>query len=221
MLIDVPVSRSKILVVGGGAVAERKVRKLLQECPHVVVVSKEFTKGLKTLGEQGKVRLVIADAAAGGKLVDRAVANSDIVVVATSDPKVNGSIAAGARRAGLLVNAADNPSSSDFNFPASAAVGNVRIAVSTGGSSPAMAKMLCRRLGRQVSKTDQRQVKLQGDIRKFTTRMLPDSASRKRALYAVVRDESVRGLLERGRFGDARKLARQIIARESRRHVRE
>lgn len=220
MLIDVPVSHARVLVVGGGAVAERKVRKLIQECPSVLVASTAFSRGLVALERRGKVRLVYADAAAKDGPLDRALDGSDIVVVATSDSKVNGNIAARARRAGRLVNAADNPDASDFNFPASAVKGRVRIAVSTGGSSPAMAKLLCERLSKQVSEVDQRQVRLQGDIRELATRMLPDSASRKRALYAVLRDESVRDLLGRRRVKDAGEVAKKIVARESKSHAR-
>lgn len=215
MLIDVPVSRSRILVVGGGAVAERKVRKLVRECPNILVASKRFTRGLSALRAEGKIRLMKAEAGAKIGILDRAIASSDILIVATSDPEINGKIAERAREHRVLVNAADNPGASDFWFPAVAVAGDVRIAVSTGGSSPAMARLLCRRLGRKVSKADQRQVRLQGKVREFAARTLPDAASRKRALYAVLRDGRVQGLLSRRDLRGAEGVAKQIIVKES------
>lgn len=214
MLVDVPLSEARVLVVGGGEVAERKVRKLLGECDHVQVASKRFTKGLATLERRGRVRLLEMDAELSRESLNRAVAASSIVIVATNDPRLNGEIAGMVRKMGLLVNAVDNPSASDFCFPASARVGDVRLAVSTGGMSPAMAKLICRRLSRCVSRDDQLQIRLQSRVRKYARRELPDQRSRKRGLYAVLRDGEVRNLLRRGRAEDANTVAERIVARE-------
>lgn len=219
MLVDVPLSGHRIVVVGGGTVAERKVRKLTPECPDILVASEKFTRGLMSLQKKGRIRLLKTDATLEGGPLDRALARSDILIVATSDPKLNGALARRAKRRGLMVNAADNPGACDFFFPASAAAGEVRIAVATGGSSPAMARLLCKRLSRQVSEADLSQVRLQGQIRKFAAQALHDPASRKRALYAVLRDGVVQSLLEGKRFRDAEAAARRIVLRESERHA--
>ncbi|MDG6910240.1 MAG: hypothetical protein JRN08_07705, partial [Nitrososphaerota archaeon] len=196
------------------------VRRLIWECPNVLVVSETFTRGLRTLQRKGTIQLMKADAAVKNGRLDHAFARSDMVIVATSDPEVNGKIAQRARRRGLLVNAADNPAACDFYFPASAAAGDVRIAVSTGGRSPAMARLLCRRLSKQMSKVDQRNVRLQGSVREFASRTLHDSASRRRALYAVLRDGTVQDLLRRRRFGEAEAAAREIVVKESGKNAR-
>lgn len=214
MLVDFPISGSAILVVGGGATAERKVRKLLEERPRIVVASMEFTRGLLSLGARGKVRLVKVDALDGRRSLDRAIAESDFVIVATSDPKANGEVAARARRRGILVNAADNPSGSDFNFPATARAGDVRLAVSTGGRSPVMARLICEKLARRISQQDRLGVELLGQIRDYAKKRLPDPESRKAAMYRVLGDNRVQRLLLGGHLAKARRAAEGIIKGE-------
>lgn len=214
MLVDVPISDATVLLVGGGAIAERKVRKLLEEHATVIVASKEFTRGLLSLGARERVRLMKIDAATSTGPLRKAIAQSDIVIVATSDPSVNGAVARRARRRRLLVNAADNPSESDFNFPATAKVGDIRIAVSTGGRSPAMARLICAKLARAIVPEDRLGVELLGQVRDTAKSRLPSAAARRKALYRVLNDERVTELVGKGHLAEARRRAEEIIDSE-------
>lgn len=210
MLVDLKISAFKAVVVGGGSIGERKARRLSEERSEILVISRNFTKGLRNLQRRNKVTLTKMDVKNEGKKLDMALAKADLVIVATNDVKTNDLIASRARRAGALVNEVDNPLVSDFNFPAEATVGTVRIGVSTGGRSPAMAKLLCRKLSHEITRDDQLQVKLQSEIRAYAAHQLAGLA-RKKALYAVIRDNRVKGLLKHGRFEEAKKIAEGIV----------
>jgi len=130
----------RCLVVGGGEIGERKARALLQCGAQVTVVSPALTRGLAAL-------------AAAGRVVDRrrTFRRSDLrgcalVVAATGDPSVDAAVAALGRRAHVLVNVVDRPELCDFILPSVLQRGELQIAVSTGGRSPALAREIRRRL---------------------------------------------------------------------------
>jgi precorrin-2 dehydrogenase/sirohydrochlorin ferrochelatase len=132
----------RCLVVGGGEIGERKTRALLECGARVTIVSPLLTPGLAAL-------------AASGRLVHRArpFVRSDprgcaLAVAATGDPRVDRVVAAAARRWRALVNVVDRPQHCDFIVPAVLRRGELQIAVSTGGRSPAIAREIRRRLER-------------------------------------------------------------------------
>ncbi|HYS15429.1 MAG TPA: bifunctional precorrin-2 dehydrogenase/sirohydrochlorin ferrochelatase [Candidatus Binatia bacterium] len=130
----------RCLVVGGGAVGERKVRALLECGARVTVVSPAVTPGLAAL-------------VASGRIVNRARSfrGSDLrgcalAVATTGDPFVDAAVAEMARRWRVLVNVVDRPEQCDFILPSVLRRGELQIAVSTGGRSPALAREIRRRL---------------------------------------------------------------------------
>jgi precorrin-2 dehydrogenase len=132
----------RCLVVGGGEIGERKTRALLDCGARVTIVSPSLTPGLAAL-------------AASGRLVHRArpFLRSDprgcaLAVAATGDPGVDRVVAAAARRWRALVNVVDRPAHCDFIVPSVLRRGELQIAVSTGGRSPAIAREIRRRLER-------------------------------------------------------------------------
>src|SRR4029450_10600777 len=132
----------RCLVVGGGEVGEPKTRALLECGARVTIVSPLLTPGLAAL-------------AASGRLVHRArpFVRSDprgcaLAVAATGDPRVDRVVAAAARRWRALVNVVDRPQHCAFIVPAVLRRGELQIAVSTGGRSPAIAREIRRRLER-------------------------------------------------------------------------
>lgn len=122
------------LVVGGGPVAERKVEGLLEAGAAVTVVSPRLTPRLRDWIGRGHCRYVARE------YRSRDVAGRAIVLVATDDDRVTARVQRDARRAGVLVNAADDPARCDFFLPAVLRRGRLTVAVSTGGASPALAR---------------------------------------------------------------------------------
>ena len=131
------------LVVGGGAVGERKVLDLMAAGARVTVVSRELTSGLAELAAQGKIRFIQGDFAASH------LDGMTLVVGATDDQEVNRQVSTAARNRGLFVNIVDAPELCTFIVPAQVRRGPLTLAISTGGASPALARKVREELEQQ------------------------------------------------------------------------
>ena len=131
--INFVVDGKKCVVVGGGAVAERKVRSLLKFGARVVVVAPSWTKQLAGIPA---VRLVRR----GYRTRD--LAGAVLVIAATDDLALNRQIARDAQRENILVNVVDAPELCSFIVPSMIKRGPLVVAISTSGQAPAMAKAL-------------------------------------------------------------------------------
>lgn len=121
------------LVVGGGAVAHAKIVGLLRAGATVTVVARTVVEAIEAFAARGEVTIV-----------SRPYASEDIrgfglVVAATDQPEVNRRVAGDARSANALVNVVDAPEISRFIAPAVLERGDLQVAVSTSGVSPAFA----------------------------------------------------------------------------------
>jgi precorrin-2 dehydrogenase/sirohydrochlorin ferrochelatase len=127
-----------VLVVGGGAVATRKVIGLLAAGAHPTVVAPELAAPLAELAEHGRLRWVASEYLALGGPDDGG--RWAFVVAATDDPVANAQVAADAARAGAWANDASAPDGGAAAVPASRSSGSLTVAVSTGGVHPAAAR---------------------------------------------------------------------------------
>lgn len=126
----------RVLLVGGGQVASRKLAGLLASGAEVTVVAPEVTEGVARSPATVELRPYAPGEAAGYQLV----------MTATDDTAVNRQVADDAKAAGVFVNSADDPANCTFTLAALARRGPVTIAVSTDGHSPALAGWLRDRL---------------------------------------------------------------------------
>jgi siroheme synthase-like protein len=133
-------SGKKCTVLGGGQVALRKVTSLLKYFAMVTVISPRLCAGLRKLADDGKIKVISRPYRAGD--LDGAV----VAIVATSSDAVNNAATAEAREKKVPVNVVDNPGLSDFIVPSIVRRGNLTLAVSTAGSSPALARRIRRKL---------------------------------------------------------------------------
>ncbi|HWR56889.1 MAG TPA: bifunctional precorrin-2 dehydrogenase/sirohydrochlorin ferrochelatase [Negativicutes bacterium] len=127
-------------VVGGGAVAARKVAALLACGASVTVISPELAPQLQQWTREGRITAFTRPYREGD------LAGAFLVMSATDDEQVNKAAAAEAGRCGLLLNVADAPRRGNFIVPAVIEQGPLVITVSTGGASPALAKKIRREL---------------------------------------------------------------------------
>jgi len=151
------------LVVGGGKVGTRKVEMLLACGASVTVVSIDTTNTLKCLAEDRRITLV-----------KRAYRSSDLdnrflIIGATNDEELNQQLSMDAGNHNLLYNIADRPAACNFILPAIVAQGDLVLAISTCGKSPAFAKKLRKDLEKQFGKAYAIFLELMGAIR---TRLL-------------------------------------------------
>ena len=124
------------VVIGGGAVAERKVAALLEVGASVTIVSPSLSAPLETLAKAGKVRHVGRDYAPGD------LAGYQFAFIATGDREVNAAAAREGRERGVWINAVDDPARCDFILPAVIRRGQLLVAVATGGTSPALTRAI-------------------------------------------------------------------------------
>ncbi len=189
------------VVIGGGPVAERKVRGLLAAGAAVTVVAPRLTRRLEALAARSRIRHV-ARAYEPGDLDGYRLA-----FAATDGDAVNAAVAREGRRRGVLVNAADDPAHCDFILPAVLRRGPLVVAVATGGASPALAAVvrdrLARSIGREYARLAEAAAGVRRELRAGGHRPLPSAW--RQALAAELR----RGLARvRPRAARARLLAR-------------
>lgn len=130
----------KCVVIGGGKVAFRKVKLLLEHGGNVAVVSPTLCPELSQLAKNGSINVLNKNYEPG------ALAGAFVAIAATTEADTNEKVAEEARRRGILVNVVDNPERSDFIVPSYLRRGDVTIAISTMGKSPALARKIRTRL---------------------------------------------------------------------------
>lgn len=128
------------LVVGGGAVAERKVRLLLKAGAKVQIIAPSLSEKIQSWQEEGLVETSKKDFSSADLKRPR------LVFAATNNAEVNQAVYEEAVAKGLTVNVADNPMQCQFIMPAIIDRGSVVIAASTSGQSPTLARHLRRQL---------------------------------------------------------------------------
>jgi len=160
MLIDIQIDNRKVLVIGGGRLAERKVKNLLPFDPIITVISKTFTPFLQTLQSQGKIHLIEGDPLLNAELFGELTGVS-LVYAATNNRELNNLVSIKARENKILVCAIDMPDICDFYTPATFEKGSIRVGICTDGKSPLMSKVLKKRLNDVLTDEDALQVELQ------------------------------------------------------------
>jgi precorrin-2 dehydrogenase/sirohydrochlorin ferrochelatase len=134
----------RAVVIGGGEVAERKVESLLGTEASITVISPEATARLSLMATEGHIMLQRRPYASGD------CAGAALVLSATDDPELSRTVFQEASAAGAMINTADQPALCDFIMPAVVRRGNIAVAISTGGTSPALAARLRRRIARII-----------------------------------------------------------------------
>ena len=147
------------IVIGGGNVALRKIKSLLECRAKVTVISPKPHPEISKLSEEGTIRFIERDYKASD------LKGAAIAIVCTDVKKVNRKAADQARKAGVLVNVADDPERSDFIIPSFFRRGNLTVAVSTSGVSPALAKKIRGKLEKDLGQEYAALLSLIGEAR--------------------------------------------------------
>lgn len=178
-------SCKKVVIFGGGAVGERKAKYFAPA--EVVVVSPRFTGCLEAMGKEGLLRL--ERRAITVKDVEALITGAFLVVAATGDISLNDEIARVAGEAGILVNSATGESPA--LVPSLLEKGEISIAISTGGRSPAMARYVRLRLEASLGEDVEKMVGLQERLRERLKKTVGSQKRREEILRAVLEDPAV------------------------------
>ncbi len=169
------VSGKSCVVVGGGAVAERRLTELLACGARVTVIAPEASERIQAWAHEGNLEWRRKGYESGD------AADAFLVVAATNDPQINAQV----RQAARLVNAVDSFRDGNVVMPSVIRRGRLHIAVSTLGASPAYASMLCRQIEGLLHVEIERYLEMMDTYRRELKRTVPDAQERRRLLAAA------------------------------------
>lgn len=192
------------LIIGGGHIGERKIRKLLSEKAAVTVLAPEVSEEIGQMIREGKVHWEKRNYEAGDCLDFR------FVVTATGVRQIAEAVRQEAAERGFLYNAADFPELGNCFLPAGFRKGNIEVAVSTGGKSPAVARFLKTRLAEAVPDALSDWLDRVTRIRAELKRDIADSRIREN-FWETVFDEKVLSLVYAGKLDEAEEYIRHAV----------
>ena len=183
----------KAVVVGGGKVAERKVRLLVKAGANVKVISPDITKPLEKLRDKGNIKH------ANRNYVKRDLKNAYIVIAATSSAEINTKIAGESEN---LVNVVDSPSEGNYIVPSVVTRGPLTIAISTEGTSPAVSKTIRKEVEKHYSKEFTNYMRFLEVMREKAVAEITDSNKRRKFLKSLASEKLIYIVRNQG-FGAA------------------
>jgi precorrin-2 dehydrogenase / sirohydrochlorin ferrochelatase len=174
----------RALVVGAGTVAEGKIRGLLEAGASIEVVAPEAVFQVQKWAGEGVV-----------EWKSRAFQTSDLdqvslVIAATSSPELNAQVFKEAKARKVLCNAVDDPENCDFYYPAVVRRGDLQIAISTNGRSPALAQRLRQELEEQFGPEYEQWVEELGKAREQLTAKKIAVEPRRKLLHCLASREA-------------------------------
>jgi len=182
------IQHKRCVIVGGGPVALRRARALLEAGGSVTVIAPGIEPELSALPINR---------------LERPYRHGDLdgawlVIIASNDPQVNEAAARDAKQANVLVNRADDPEAGDFTVPAHAHHGPVTLAVHTGGVSAAAAATIRRELSDALDPDWPRLIGLASPFRSILQQRFPDVDRRQARLKQLADPHAMALLKERG-----------------------
>ena len=191
-----------MIVIGSGNEGMKKVNSLFTQDCKILVISNKSNSQIEKYVKQGKIQFKKT------KLKDATFLSKYkpyLVMATTSDITLNRKIVEKARRMKSYAYASDDPEVSDFAHPSVINIADtVQVAVSTGGSSPAMARKIRLKmesfLKKNISSEDIYQIKLQKFARFEAKKVISTQLDRKKFLYSVMNDKRVKELLKEGKY---------------------
>lgn len=131
----VNISESKITVIGGGRIAERRIETLLLFAGNIRVVAPEVSEKIAAYAAEGRVCLERV------RYMPELIKDAELVLAATDDPACNEQVAEDCKHLGIPVNVSHKKELCDFYFPGIAVCGNLTAAVTAGGCDHRKARM--------------------------------------------------------------------------------
>jgi precorrin-2 dehydrogenase/sirohydrochlorin ferrochelatase len=158
--VNLDITNRRCVIIGGGEVAERKAERLIECGAQVTIVSRVLTPLLEERKKACKIVHVDKD------YEEKALHGAFMVIGATDRNKINAQISQDALSRGILVNIVDDPDKCNFILPSLVQQGDLSIAISTGGKSPALAKKLREEMQQRYGPEYQVLLGIMGSLRK-------------------------------------------------------
>ena len=201
------ISNRKCIVIGGGNVAERKIARLIECDANVVVVAEILTPKLEAMKSEGKIGHISDD------YQEKYIRDAFLVIGATDRDDINERIYTDAKKSGALVNIVDDLDRCDFILPALFQQGDLQIAISTGGGSPALAKKLRIELTENYGPEYKTLLDIMGAVReKVIARGYP-SEENKKVFESLLNSDILRYIREKN-INKVKKLVSDLVGKD-------
>lgn len=194
----------KVIVVGGGEVAERKIKNLLLYGCRIYINSPHLTPYLEQLVIKNKIYQIPYES------LDACMNDAFMVIAATDDPEVNTRIASQAKERGVLVNAVDQPEDCNFIMPSIVKRGDLQIAISTAGKSPALAKKIRKETEAMFGPEYDSLIELLGHLR-IELLSQEEPSSKNKIIFQKLVDSNLLRLIKKGDMNGVRATLKSIL----------
>jgi len=213
MIINLNLENKKIIIVGGGNEAEKRIKSVLNEKCEILVISDKTNKQISNWIKTKKIKLrkqKIEDVKFISEL------KPDLIITTTNDKKINQKIITYAKKRKIISYSSDNPDESDFSNAAIIDFEKmIQIGIFTGGRSPAMSKKIKSKsekaLKKVILKEDIDQIKIQKISRKLAKEIISTQFERKKCLTNIMNDNRIDQLIKDNQVKKAEKRAIEII----------
>ena len=184
-----------VVIIGGGNIAHQKMENLLKAGANVTVISPELNDEMAALLAAGRFRHIKREYEPGD------LEGYLIAFVATDDRSANATVTAEGRERRVWVNAVDDPPNCDFIMPGIAQQGDLVIAISTSGTSPAMARKMREEIEAFLTEDYAQMLTLAAEVRAELRErnILVDSDT-----WSAALDSSLKQLLSEGKRAEAK-----------------
>lgn len=170
-------------VIGAGNLAESKIESLLAAAARVIVIAPRANARIASLADSGEITLHMREYARGD------LSSQFLAVAATDNPAVNRAVFAEAEASGVLINAVDDPPFCDFYFPSVVRRGDLQIAISTSGASPALAQRLRKEINELLPLDTGDWLTELGNLRREVLQLEPLNTARNELLHQLASRE--------------------------------
>ncbi len=186
--VSLDMTDKRCVIIGGGAVAERKAERLIECNAQVVVVSRSLTPVLEDRKKANTIEHIDAD------YEKKTILGAFMVIGATDRDDVNAQVSQDALSLGILVNIVDDPDRCNFILPSLLQQGDLSIAISTGGKSPALARKIREELQQQYGPEYGSLLTIMGSLRKEVLAQGHASEVNKAVFEALVRSDMLQAI---------------------------
>ena len=198
------INNKPCLVIGAGSIAVRKAELLLKAGANIRVIAKQISDSMSTLQQQHGFECVVRE------FDKNDLENVNLVISATNNQKLNASVSRLADSKHIPVNVVDNPDLCSFIMPSIVDRNPLQIAISTGGTSPVLARMLRSKLESTIPAAYGELAKLCDNYRDKVKQAFP-KVEQRRQFWESVLEGSVAELVFSGRINDAGELLDKLV----------
>ena len=213
MIIDLHLNGKTVVIVGAGNEALKRIKLLENEKCQIIVIGEKPHSEITKLSRTKKLMLKKTKLTSSLFLKKY---SPFLVIASTTDNLLNQKIVQTARKMKILAYASDSPELSDISYLSLINIKKtIKVAISTGGSSPIMAKKIKLKtemcLQKNISNQDIQLIKIQKFARSESRKFIAAQVERKKFLYALMKDKRVKELLKDRKYKPIQTIIKKMV----------